>query len=89
MIFDLPRSLGDNVEGGGKTYVYQMAGASVLQKVPAQISCVDDGETITCFVTVEDEDFYYEGDAYQYYICLEEGAIKSEDSISLPLQIKL
>ena len=66
-----------------------MAGASVLQKVPAQISCVDDGETVTCFVTVEDEDFYYESATYQYYICLEEGAIQSEDIVSLPLQIKI
>ena len=60
-----------------------------MQKVPAHLSCVDDGESVSCFVTVDDGDFYYEPDVYQYYICLGEGAIESDDVISLPLQIRV
>lgn len=70
--------------------LYQMAGASVIQKVPGKLLCeADSQDNILCTITVEDSDFYYEPDNFQYYLCFPEGAIISDSFITLPLQIKL
>lgn len=88
-------TIGDNFGNepvGTKAYIYQMSGATLLQKVPADVSCEisdDFGGDILCTVTVSDSDFYYEPDNFQYYLCFEEGAITSETAISLPLQIRV
>ena len=88
-------SIGDNLGEnllGTRAYVYQMAGSALIQKVNANVTCEiseDFGNNILCTVTIEDSDFYYEPDNYQYYLCFEEGAIVSDTVITLPLQIKI
>ena len=49
----------------------------------------DYGGNILCTITVEDSDFYYEPENYQYFLCFEEGAIVSDTVITLPLQIRI
>lgn len=92
---ELSMTIGDNFGSdpvGTKAYIYQMSGATLLQKVPADVSCEiseDFGGDILCTITISDTDFYYEPDNYQYYLCFEEGAITSETAISLPLQVRV
>ena len=54
----------------------------------AEISEDYDGN-ILCTITVEDTDFYYEPENYQYFLCFEEGSIVSDSVIILPLQIRI
>ncbi|MBR2893554.1 MAG: hypothetical protein IKB94_06835, partial [Clostridia bacterium] len=88
-------TIGDNLgqaPQGGTAYLYQMSGEAVIQKVGAKINCEisqEHGGDILCTVTVEDSDFYYEPESFQYYLCFEEGAITSDTAISLPLQIRI
>ncbi len=87
-------SFGENPISTGNAYVYQVTFEGVaLVKVKAVVTLVENDKSFggknTCYITVEDGDFYYEPDTYQYYICLEEGAIESDDLISLPIQIKV
>ncbi len=81
--------MGSDIQIGGTVYIYQMQGASLIQKVPADLSCTFENEKIICNISVMDEDFYYETNGFQYYLCLEEGAIETEAAVSLPLQVKL
>lgn len=84
-------NLGENVMGT-RAYIYQMAGSALIQKVNANVYCEineEFGDNILCTVTVDDSDFYYEPENYQYYLCFEEGAIVSDTVITLPLQIRI
>ena len=91
IVLTINDNLGENLMGT-KVYLYQMAGADVMQKVSADMTAEnseDFGGNVLCTVTVEDSDFYYEPENYQYYLCFEEGAIVSDSVITLPLQIKI
>lgn len=46
-------------------------------------------DVITCRITPDDEDFTFEPDEYQYFICLEDGAIGTEKSVNLGTQIRI
>lgn len=94
VVIDITTPLGENIRTAeGKAYVYEMSGLTVIQKIAAQVICVEteeDGEmSIACFISVDDGDFYYSPDIFQYYVCLEEGAIESDSIISLPLQLEV
>ncbi len=87
-------SFGENPISTGNAYVYQVTFEGVaLVKVKAVVTLVENDKNFggknACYITVEDGDFYYEPEFYQYYICLEEGAIESDDLISLPIQVKV
>ena len=88
-------TVGDNfgeAPEGGKAYVYQMSAETIIQKVSADVECEiseEENGDIICTVTVHDSDFYYEPEEFQYYLCLEEGAIVSDTAISLPLQVRI
>ncbi len=91
VLISIGDNLGENLMGT-KAYVYQMAGSALIQKVNANVACEiseDFGNNILCTVTVDDADFYYEPENYQYYLCFEEGTIVSDTVITLPLQIKI
>ena len=84
-------NLGENLIGT-KAYLYQMFDSALIQKVSANIDCQvseDFGGNIVCTISVEDSDFYYEPENFQYFLCLEEGAIVSDTVITLPLQIRI
>lgn len=91
VVLSIGDNLGENLMGT-KSYIYQMSGSALIQKVSADISCEtseESGGNILCTITVEDSDFYYEPENYQYYLCFEEGAIVSDTVITLPLQIRI
>ena len=84
-------NLGENLFGT-KAYIYQMSDSSLIQKVNANIDCEiseEFGGNILCTITVEDSDFYYEPEYFQYFLCFEEGALISDTVITLPLQIRI
>ena len=93
VILEISTPFGENIATDGEVFIYEMSGASVIQKVKANFEITlsgSDGETlICCYITVDDGDFYYSPEYYQYYICLEEGAIVSDSAISLPLQLQI
>ncbi len=82
--------LGEAPEPKGDVYLYMMVGRVNIQTIRPGIAVKenDDG-TYTCEITIHDEEFFYEPSEYKYYLCFEEGAIESETSIILPIQIKL
>ncbi len=91
VLISIGDNLGENLMGT-RAYVYQMSGSVLIQKVSADVSCEiseDFGNNILCTVTVDDADFYYEPDIFQYYLCFEEGTIVSDTVITLPLQIRI
>ncbi len=91
VVLTIDDNLGDAPQGG-TAYLYQMSGESVIQKVSAKITCEiseDHNGDILCTVNVEDSDFYYEPENFQYYLCFDEGAIVSDTVITLPLQIRI
>jgi serine/threonine protein kinase len=91
VVLTIGDNLGENLMAT-KVYLYQMAGSSLIQKVPANMTAEvseDFGGDVLCTIIVEDSDFYYEPDAYEYYLCFEEGAIVSDSVITLPLQIRI
>ena len=91
VLITIEDNLGENPEGT-KVYLYQMAGSALMQKVSANMDCEiseDYDGNLLCSITVEDSDFYFEPENYQYYLCFEEGAIVSDTVITLPLQIKI
>jgi hypothetical protein len=84
-------NLGENLIGN-KAYLYQMFDTALIQKVSANVECEiseDFGGNIVCTVTVEDSDFYYEPENFQYFLCFEEGSIESDSVITLPLQVRI
>lgn len=93
VILEISTPFGENTSVQGNVYIYEMSGASVIQKCAANLELSfseSDGENITCcYITVDDGDFYYSPEYYQYYVCLEEGAISSDGTISLPLQLQV
>ncbi|MBO5937662.1 MAG: protein kinase [Clostridia bacterium] len=91
VVLTIGDNLGENLMAT-KVYLYQMVGTSLIQKVSANMTAEiseDFGGNILCTVIVEDSDFYYEPENYQYYLCFEEGAIVSDSVITLPLQIRI
>ncbi len=91
VLITIEDNLGENLMGT-KVYLYQMYGSSLIQKVSANMTAEiseDYGGNILCTITVEDSDFYYEPENYQYFLCFEEGAIVSDTVITLPLQIRI
>lgn len=91
VILTIEDNLGENLEGT-KVYLYQMAGSALIQKVSANMTAEiseDYDGNVLCTITVDDSDFYFEPENYQYYLCFEEGAIVSDTVITLPLQIKI
>ena len=93
VILEISTPFGENIEAGSEVFIYEMSGSSVIQKIKANFEITlsdNDGEAlICCYITVDDGDFYYSPEYYQYYICLEEGAIVSDGAISLPLQLQV
>lgn len=93
VILEISTPFGENITAGSEVFIYEMSGSSVIQKIKANFEITlsdNDGETlICCYITVDDGDFYYSPEYYQYYICLEEGAIVSDGAISLPLQLQV
>ncbi len=87
---EISDDLGEAPEPKGDVYLYMMVGKVNIQTIRPGISVKenDDG-TYTCEITIHDEEFFYEPSEYRYYLCFEEGAIESETSIMLPIQIKL
>ncbi len=91
VVLTIGDNLGENLMGT-KVYVYQMWDSTLIQKVSATITpeiSEDFGGNILCTITIEDSEFYYEPENYQYYLCFEEGAIVSDTVITLPLQIRI
>lgn len=88
IVLEISNDLGSQVQINDDVYLYMMIGDVTVQRVTptASIEEGDDG-TYVCTVTIHDEDFYYEPEQYQYYLCFEEGAIESDSSVILPLQI--
>ncbi len=93
VILEISTPLGENVRTEGNVYIYEMSGTSVIQKLTANFDITlseEDGEAlICCYISVDDGDFYYSPDYYQYYICFDEGALVSDGAISLPLQLQV
>ncbi|MBQ8502928.1 MAG: protein kinase [Clostridia bacterium] len=87
---EISDDLGPSPQPSGDVYVYMMIDAVHIQTIKPQVSLQenDDG-TYLCSITIYDEEFFYEPSDYQYYLCFEEGAIESETSLILPVQIKL
>lgn len=87
---EIADDLGEAPEPKGDIYLYMMVGKVNIQTLRPGISVKenDDG-TYTCEITIHDEEFFYEPSEYKYYLCFEEGAIESETSVMLPIQIKL
>ena len=91
VLITIEDNLGENLMGT-KVYLYQMYDSSLIQKVSANMTAEiseDYDGNILCTITVEDTDFYYEPENYQYFLCFEEGAIVSDTVITLPLQIRI
>ena len=90
IVVEIGDDLGESPEPKGDVYLYMMVGRVNIQTIRPGISVKenDDG-TYTCEITIHDEEFFYEPSEYRYYLCFEEGAIESETSIMLPIQIKL
>lgn len=88
-------SIGDNLGENLTTsnvYIYQMVNDTLIQKVTATMTAEADedlGGDLFCTVTVDDADFYFEPENYQYFLCFEEGAIVSDSVITLPLQVRI
>lgn len=93
VILEISTPLGENITAPGPVFIYEMTGSSVIQKITANLEITpeeSDGEQIiSCCITVDDGDFYYSPEYYQYYICFEEGALTSDSDISLPLQLQI
>ncbi len=93
VILEISTAFGENVRTEGSVYIYEMSGTSVIQKMTANLEITlteEDGEPlICCYLSVDDGDFYYSPEYYQYYICFEEGALVSDSAISLPLQLQI
>ncbi len=93
VILEISTPFGENITASGEVFIYEMSASAVIQKVSANLEITlseSDGETlICCYITVDDGDFYYTPEYYQYYVCLEEGAIISDSAISLPLQLQV
>lgn len=93
VILEISTPLGDNATVQENVFIYEMSGSSVIQKITANLEIApteSDGEPlICCYITVDDGDFYYSPEYYQYFICFEEGALVSDSAISLPLQLQI
>lgn len=93
VILEISTPFGENITAGSEVFIYEMTGSSVIQKIKANFEITlsdNEGEPlICCYITVDDGDFYYSPEYYQYYICLEEGAVVSDSAISLPLQLQV
>ncbi len=87
---EISDDLGAAPQLSGDIYLYMMSGEVNTQTATPGVSLIenDDG-TYLCNFTVYDEEFFYDPDYYQYYLCFEEGAITSDVSVVLPLQIKM
>lgn len=91
ILLTIEDNLGENLMGT-RVYLYQMYDSSLIQKVSANMTAEiseDYDGNILCTITVEDSDFYFEPENYQYFLCFEEGAIVSDTVITLPLQIRI
>lgn len=90
IVLEFSDDFGKDPQPIGDVYIYMMQGPVNIQTVTPQVSLKenDDG-TYTCTVTVHDDEFFYDAENYQYFLCFEEGAIESETSLILPIQIKL
>ena len=82
--------LGKDPVAAGEAYVYVMMGDIAIAPCSASLTCDDNGDgSYTVKVQCIDNEYFYEKGTYQYYVCLEQGALQSEDAISLPLQIRI
>ncbi|MBQ3136932.1 MAG: protein kinase [Clostridia bacterium] len=93
VMLEISTPLGENITTQGNVHIYEMAGSSIIQKITANLEItLDESEgeqIINCHITVDDGDFYYSPEYYQYYICFDEGTLISDDIISLPLQLQI
>lgn len=90
IVVEISDDLGESPQITGKVYVYMMYNGVSIQKIAPACSLVEgDNNTHLLNITIHDEEFFYEPDTYQYYLCLEEGSIESDTSVLLPLQMKL
>lgn len=90
IVIEISDDLGSEVQINDDVYLYMMIDDVTVQRVTPATSIEegDDG-TYVCTVTIHDEDFYYEPEQYQYYLCFEEGAIESDSAVILSLQITI
>ena len=91
ILLSIDDNLGENITSSN-VYIYQMYGEALIQRVTANMTAEiseDFGGDVLCTITVDDGDFYYEPENYQYFLCFEEGAIVSDSVITLPLQVRI
>lgn len=91
ILLSIGDNLGENITTSN-VYIYQMYGETLIQRTTANMTAEvseDFGGNILCTITVDDADFYYEPENYQYFLCFEEGAIVSDTVITLPLQMRI
>ena len=87
---EITDDLGEAPEPKGDVYLYMMIGKVNIQTIRPGISVKENNDgSYTCEITIHDEEFFYEPSEYKYYLCFEEGAIETETSVMLPIQIKL
>ncbi|MDO4380325.1 MAG: hypothetical protein Q4D20_05575, partial [Clostridia bacterium] len=91
IIVNINDNLGASPKSSGKAYLIETAGDSVISREAFDFKCIydsgDENSNLACIVDV-DREMYYEG-GMNYYICFDEGAIETDDVLSLPLEIEL
>lgn len=67
-----------------------MDGVRMIKRSPAIVLIeTESSDIITFSVTADDDTFSFEPDKYQYFICLEDGAIGTDSTVSLGMQIRV
>lgn len=73
-----------------KIYIYTLDGNSTVDKSNVTATLVNGSDgSVSCFVSASDENFKYDPENYQYFICIEEEAIKTDKAINLGLQVRV
>jgi len=67
-----------------------MDGARMVKRSPAIVLIeTESPDIITFSVTADDDTFSFEPDNYQYFVCLEDGAIGTDSTVNLGTQIRI
>ncbi len=82
---------GEEAEGNENFItVCTMDNSKMVNRSSTVVFIETEGEDgITFRITADDESFSFEPDKYQYFICLEDGAIGTKDSTNLGAQIRI
>lgn len=90
IIIEISDDLGSEAEINEDVYLYMMINDVTVQRTTPTASIEEDEDgTYICTIEIHDEDFYYEPEQYQYYLCFDEGSIESESMVILPVQITI